>query len=90
MLSPSATLELTRVAGPNDNQLGYVLRKVVATPSGTTYTIATPEIARYCLAGGKPAFSYDERWIVYHHYVTDADASSSASPARRSGFADTD
>jgi len=74
VLSPSATLELTRVSDPNDNQLGYVLRKVVATPSGSTYTIQTPEIARYCLSGGKPAFSYDERWIVYHHYVTGADA----------------
>lgn len=74
VLSPSATLELTRVSGSNDVQLGYVLRKVIATPSGGTYTIQTPEIARYCTAGGKPAFSYDERWIVYHRYVSDADA----------------
>ncbi|HSN27949.1 MAG TPA: hypothetical protein VLT45_16785 [Kofleriaceae bacterium] len=74
VLSPSATLELTRVSDVNDNQIGYVLRKVIATPSGSTYTIQTPEIARYCTAGGKPAFSFDERWIVYHHYVTDADA----------------
>jgi hypothetical protein len=74
VLSPSATLEITRVSGPSDQQLGYVLRKVIATPSGSSYTIQTPEIARYCVAGGKPAFSYDERWIVYHHYVTDADA----------------
>jgi hypothetical protein len=74
VLSPSATLEITRVSDANDNQLGYVLRKVVATPSGSTYTIQTPEIARYCISGGKPAFSYDERWIVFHHYVTDADA----------------
>jgi len=74
VLSPSATLEITRVAGPNDEQLGYVLRKLVATPSGSSYTITTPEIARYCISGAKPAFSYDERWIVFHHYVTDADA----------------
>lgn len=74
VLSPSATLEITRVSDPNDRQLGYVLRKVIATPSGSSYTIETPEIARYCISGGKPAFSFDERWIVYHHYVTDADA----------------
>ena len=74
VLSPSATLELTRVSDVNDNQIGYVLRKVVATPAGNTYTIQTPEIARYCIAGGKPAFSFDERWIVYHHYVEDGDA----------------
>jgi hypothetical protein len=74
VLSPSATLEITRVSNANEDQIGYVLRKVIATPSGSSYTIQTPEIARYCVSGGKPAFSYDERWIVYHHYVTDADA----------------
>lgn len=74
VLSPSARLELTRVAGPGEKQLGYVLRKVVATQTGSSYTISTPEIARYCLSGGKPAFSYDERWIAFHRYVTDADA----------------
>jgi hypothetical protein len=70
VLSPSARVELTRVAGPS-GQLGYVLHKVNATATGATYTITTPEIARYCLAGGKPGFSYDERWIVYHHYTAD-------------------
>ncbi len=74
VLSPSAKLEITRVSGPGEKQIGYVLRKVNATLSGTTYTISTPEIARYCISGGKPGFSYDERWIAFHHYVTDADA----------------
>lgn len=74
VLSPSARLVVTRVAGPGDVQLGYVLRKVNATPAGTSYTIQVPEIARYCRSGGKPAFSYDERWLVYHHYVTPTDA----------------
>lgn len=67
-LSPSAQLEMTRVSGPNARQIGYVLRKVVATPTGTSYTVTTPEIARYCFSGGKPGFSYDERWIAFHHY----------------------
>jgi hypothetical protein len=74
VLAPSAKLVMTRVAGPNDRQLGFVLRKVVATPSGTSYTFAVPEVARYCISGGKPGFSYDERWVAYHHYVTAADA----------------
>jgi hypothetical protein len=74
VLSPSAKLTIGRVAGPNDRQLGFVLRKVNATPVGSTgFTIDTPEIARYCMSGGKPAFSYDERWLVYHHYITAAD-----------------
>ena len=74
VMSPSAKLVITRVAGPNDKQLGYVLRKVNATVSGTSYTITAPEIARYCMPGGKPGFSYDERWIAFHHYVTASDA----------------
>lgn len=74
VLSPSAKLAITRVAGPNDMQLGFVLRKVNAVMNGNSYTITAPEVARYCVGGGKPGFSYDERWIVYHHYVTAADA----------------
>ena len=74
VISPSAKLVITRVAGPNDKQLGFVLRKVNATMVGATYSITAPEIARYCVSGGKPGFSYDERWIAYHHYVTAADA----------------
>ncbi|MDB4955330.1 MAG: putative glycoside hydrolase [Myxococcales bacterium] len=73
-LSPSALLEMTRVSDPNNAQIGYVLHKVIATQVGSGYTIQTPEIARYCLSGGKPGFSYDERWAAYHHYVTGADA----------------
>jgi hypothetical protein len=73
-LSPSARLEMTRVSGPNEAQIGYVLREVVATPSGTSYTITTPEIARYCISGGKPGFSYDERWIAFHHYESNGSA----------------
>jgi hypothetical protein len=74
VLSPSAKLIVSRVAGPNDVQLGFVLRRVDATPSGTSYSINAPEIARYCVSGGKPGFSYDERWIAYHHYVTNTNS----------------
>lgn len=74
VLSPSAELTMSRVSGPNDKQIGYVLRKVTATPSGNSYSYAAPEIARYCFSGSKVAFSFDERWIAYHHYVTAADA----------------
>ncbi|HUS33387.1 MAG TPA: hypothetical protein VMZ53_33020 [Kofleriaceae bacterium] len=73
-LSPSARLEMTRVAGPNDKQIGFVLHKVVTTPTGSSYSITTPEIARYCISGGKPGFSYDERWVAYHHYETNGSA----------------
>jgi len=68
VLSPSAQLIVTRLAGPADHQLGYVLRRVDATFDGASYAIDTPELARYCVSGGKPGFSYDERWLVFHHY----------------------
>lgn len=74
VLSPSARLVISRVEGPSSEQLGFVLRQVNATPVGATYDIEVPEVARYCVSGGKPAFSYDERWVVFHRYVTNADA----------------
>ncbi len=83
VLSTSAGLVVTRVAGETFNagtqqeytsQNGFSLRKVIATPSGDSYTITAPEIGRYCFNGGKPGFSFDERWMAIHHYVGDADA----------------
>jgi hypothetical protein len=76
VLSPSSRLILSRVAGPGASQLGFVLRQMLPTPrsEGTGYDIETPEIARYCFNGGKPAFSFDERWLVLHHYIGGADA----------------
>jgi hypothetical protein len=74
VLSPSAKVAITRVTGPDDKQLGIVLRAIEATPVGAGYTITAPEIGRYCVSGGKPELSFDERWIVFHHYIGDADA----------------
>jgi len=72
VLSPSTTLAVGRF-GSDGNQLGYVLRKINATPNAASYDITAPEIARYCVKGGKPAISFDERYLVYHHYVGPAD-----------------
>ncbi len=75
IISPSSELVLSRVAGPNGKQKGFELRKVVATPDGMGgYTVALPSIATYCMAGGKPSFSFDERYMVMHHYVDDSAA----------------
>jgi Tol biopolymer transport system component len=60
---------LNRVAGGGNAQDGFTLRKIVATPNGNSYDVAVPQIGRYCANGGKPGFSYDERWLVYHHWV---------------------
>lgn len=69
ILSPSAKLLLARASNGQNGQSGFVMRKLNATPNGNSYTVTVPEIARYCVRGGKPAFSYDERWITYHHWV---------------------
>ncbi len=74
VLAPSSRLTIARLAGPSDRQLGYVLRAITATPAGSSYALTAEEIAQYCVAGGKPAFSYDERWIAFHHYIEPADA----------------
>lgn len=68
VMSPTAKLLISRVGGGGP-QAGYVLRKVVALPAGNTYTVDLPEIARYCLRGGKPGISFDDRWMTFHHYV---------------------
>ena len=70
VISPSSTLLVSRLAGPGDTMRGYTLRQV----NGTGTNVSVPEIARYCMHGGKPAFSFDERWMVLHHYVEEADA----------------
>jgi len=74
VMSPSAGLLLSRKAGQDFAENGMVMRQMIATPNGNSFTISTPVVGRYCVNGGKPAFSYDERWIVLHRYVTDGDA----------------
>jgi hypothetical protein len=75
VISPSARLLVSRVAGPGARQKGLRLRQVKTIREGDQLRAEIPEVARYCdLNGGKPAFSYDERWMVLHHYVENEDA----------------
>ncbi len=74
IISSGSRMVLSRLRGPNERQLGFVMREVHATPVGNSYQIELEEVARYCFNGGKPAFSYDDRWLVLHHYIGDADA----------------
>jgi cytochrome c553 len=68
VLSPSTKLVISRF-GNESGQLGYVLRKITATPNGASYDVSTSEIARYCTQGAKPSISFDEKFFVTHHYV---------------------
>lgn len=74
VLSASSELIISRLRGPNERQLGFVLRQVHSTPTVDGYDVELEEVARYCINGGKPGFSYDDRWMVIHHYIGDADA----------------
>lgn len=68
IISPSAKLLLSRTSFMGQ-QSGFTLRKINATPNGTSYDVTVPIIGRYCVNGGKPGFSYDDRWITYHHWI---------------------
>jgi hypothetical protein len=74
VISPSSGFLLSRVTGPSWEQNGFTMRKLNATPSGMTYSVEVPQVARYCINGGKPGISFDERYAVLHSYVTAADA----------------
>jgi hypothetical protein len=86
MLSPSGRLMVTRVKGREYTSLvngvplvtaeqsGYALFLVTTTKNGAEWTASLDDVGRICLQGGKATLSYDERWMIFHHYVTDADA----------------
>jgi len=74
VISPSGRLVLSRVTGSDGAQSGYALRELRATPAGMSYDIEAPVIASFCGRGTKVGFSFDERYIVYHRYVTGTDA----------------
>jgi hypothetical protein len=73
VMSPSGRLLISRIAGSGWKQNGFRLRRVDATPNGSSYDVALPEIGRYCINGGKPGFSFDERWVVFHKYIDSDD-----------------
>jgi hypothetical protein len=77
VISPSARMMITRKGDMDGNQTAFVLHGLDATPNGNSYNVSIPVIGTYCMSGGKPAFSYDERWLTFHHVASpssDADA----------------
>ena len=76
VISPSMRMMVTELADAAGAPLGYVLHRLDFTRDGTgnVTAVAAPEIARYCVPGGKPAFALDDRWLVTHHRATAADA----------------
>jgi hypothetical protein len=86
MLSPSGRLLVTRLKGReyttefngvdvvSAEQSGYALYLVTTTRNGDELTATLDDVGRICMQGGKATLSYDERWMVFHHYVTADDA----------------
>lgn len=69
VLSPSGRLVVSRFAGPDGGALGHMVRRVVATPDGGSYSIRINEPVRFiCSPGAKSNISFDERYAVTHHY----------------------
>lgn len=75
--SPSGELISMRIAGAESSdahgnvqakQAGYAIYSIDSA------TAQIKEQANICKSGGKATFSYDERWLVFHHYVEDGDA----------------
>jgi len=70
VLSPSSEIVVSRLAGgESGSPLGFVLRKVVTEKFGDNYNLNTDTLlARICTSGAKANISYDERFMVTHHY----------------------
>jgi hypothetical protein len=98
MLSPSGRLMVTRIKGEELDvgddgiaaaQAGYALYKVNKTQSGGNWSATLQDLGRICVQGGKATFSYDERWMVFHRYVLEGNATELGySSASAPGFQD--
>jgi hypothetical protein len=81
VISPSSRALVTMSVDEAGTYQGYVLHRLEATHAGSAITANITELARYCFRGAKVSFSYDERYIIYHHYIgggQDADADAQA------------
>lgn len=76
VVSPTMRLMVTQLADASGNALGYVLHRIdIGRDSlGNIISTTIPEVGRYCVPGGKAAFSLDDRWLVTHHRATADDA----------------
>jgi hypothetical protein len=83
VLSPSGELLATRVMGEEVDegdgwfgaeQSGYTIHKVTTQHNANGITASIEPVARVCVTGGKVMFSFDERFMVLHHYIEKSDA----------------
>ncbi|MEZ4394716.1 MAG: hypothetical protein R3A48_26885 [Polyangiales bacterium] len=86
VVSPSGRALMTRYVDEAGAYQGYVLHRLAATRNGNAINAEITELARYPLQGAKVAFSYDERYVVYHHYL--GGGAHADDDARELGFTD--
>jgi hypothetical protein len=69
VLSPSGRMVVSRFAGPDGVALGYMFRRVQASPTADSYNINIDLPVQFiCGPGAKMNISYDERYAVTHAY----------------------
>ncbi|MBX2812723.1 MAG: hypothetical protein KTR25_12980 [Myxococcales bacterium] len=88
IVSPSGRLLVTRLQGPEyfsenafgrfpgitADQSGYQLYRVVTEMTKDTPSVQLEDMGQICLQGAKANFSFDERWIVFHRYISPDEA----------------
>lgn len=89
MMARSGHLIGSRVAGESGH-LGYEVDKLTFSKTDSRYSFALRPVGRICMPGNKANFSFDERFLVTHHYLTRADFASDAEfePYKAKGAAD--
>jgi hypothetical protein len=72
MASRSLELLGSRVAG-DGKMLGYQITRLLPIQNATGYKFAAQQLGRICMPGNKANFSFDERFLVTHHYLARED-----------------
>ena len=72
MMSPTTMLTASRISG-EDKQQGYSIRKIESRMGAEGYEFTAKQVGKVCIPGGKANFSFDERYLVTHHYLTRED-----------------
>ena len=89
MMSRTGLLTGSRVAGEN-GPLGYAVDKITFQPGADGYRFSMRQVGRICMPGNKANFSFDERFLTTHHYLTreDFDSDEAFAPYKDKGAAD--
>ena len=72
MMARTGSLLGSRVAGET-HALGYAIDRLISTKAASGYKFAVAPAGRICMPGNKANFSFDERFLVTHHYLVRED-----------------